>query len=191
MKLTVLALDYEGTIAQHDRLEPAARAAIAEARTAGITVLLVTGRILEELRRAAGDLHFVDAVVAENGAVVHFPESDHTTLLAPAMSDAFVRELGRRGIAVTAGACLVDGAASDAPRLLEVIRELELPLVLLFNRSRVMTLPQGISKATGLRVALDMLRLSVRNALGATRRTTTRCCSWRKWARPSSGAVRP
>jgi hypothetical protein len=59
----------------------------------------------------------------------------------------------------------VDGASDDAPRILEAIRELELPLVLLFNRSRVMTLPQGVSKSTGLRAALDMLRLSPRNTV--------------------------
>jgi hydroxymethylpyrimidine pyrophosphatase-like HAD family hydrolase len=165
MKLSVLALDYDGTIAQHDQVDPSVRAAIAAARTAGITVLLVTGRILDELRRVAGDLHFVDGVVAENGAVVHFPDSDHTTRLAPLLPQEFIREIAARGIAFIEGVCLADGAAADARRLLDVIHELELPLVLVFNRSRVMTLPQGISKATGLHVALDMLRLSARNAV--------------------------
>jgi hypothetical protein len=37
--------------------------------------------------------------------------------------------------------------------------------VLLFNRGRVMTLPQGVSKATGLHVALDTLRMSARNTV--------------------------
>jgi hypothetical protein len=60
---------------------------------------------------------------------------------------------------------LVDADAADAPRLLEVIRALELPLVLVFNGGRVMVLPQGISKATGLHAALDTLRLSARNAV--------------------------
>ena len=41
-----------------------------------------------------------------------------------------------------------------------MIRYLELPLVLLFNRGRLMVLPQAISKATGLREALRTLRLS-------------------------------
>ena len=58
MKLSVLALDYDGTIAQHDVLDPSVRDAIAAARTHGVLVLLVTGRILDELRRVAGDLHF-------------------------------------------------------------------------------------------------------------------------------------
>jgi hydroxymethylpyrimidine pyrophosphatase-like HAD family hydrolase len=165
MKLSVLALDYDGTIAQHDQLAAGVREAIADARTRGITVLLVTGRILGELTRAAGDLHFVDGVVAENGAVVHFPDSDHTSLLAPVIPAAYTDALMSRGVPFVAGQCLVDGSAADAPRFLEVIRELELPLVLVFNRGRVMTLPQGVSKATGLHVALDMLRLSARNML--------------------------
>ena len=50
--------------------------------------------------------------------------------------------------------------------VLIVIRELELPLSLLFNRGRLMVLPQGVSKGAGLREALATLRLSVHNAIG-------------------------
>ena len=165
MKLSVLALDYDGTVAHADALDPAVRAAIAAARTRGIVVILVTGRILDELRRVAGDLHFVDGVVAENGAVIHFPTSGRTSALAPSVPDAFVTELRRRAIPIAAGQCLVDADANDAPRLLEVIRRLELPLVLMFNRGRVMISSQGVSKATGLQVMLETLRLSPRNTV--------------------------
>jgi hydroxymethylpyrimidine pyrophosphatase-like HAD family hydrolase len=165
MKLAVIALDYDGTVARDNVLDPAVREAIAQARRAGIVILLATGRILHELRRVAGDLHFVDAVVAENGAVLHFPESGRTSALAPAVPEGFLSELRRRGIPCAAGQCLVDADAGDAPRLLEVIRTLELPLVLIFNRGRVMVSPQGVSKATGLHVALDTLRLSARNTV--------------------------
>lgn len=165
MKLSVIALDYDGTITQRDTLDPAVRDAIAHARTHGIIVMLVTGRILDELRRVAGDLHFVDGVIAENGAVVHFPDSGHTSTLTSAVPEAFVAELQRRSVPATPGQCLVDAAAADAQRILELVREQELPLVLLFNRSRLMILPQGVSKATGLQVALNMLRLSPRNAV--------------------------
>ena len=165
MKLSVIALDYDGTVARGDVLDPPMREAIAAARTHGIVVLLVTGRILDELRRVAGDLHFVDGVIAENGALIHFPDSGRTSALAPAVPETFVAELRRRGVPFTAGQCLVDADAIEAPRLLEVIRTLELPLVLIFNRSRVMTVPQGVSKATGLHVALETLRLSGRNTV--------------------------
>ena len=165
MKPSVLALDYDGTIATDRGIERDVRDAIAAARTSGITVLLVTGRILSELRRVAGDLHFVDGVVAENGAVVHFPDSEHTSVLAPRVAERLARGLEADGIPFQAGECLIDANAADGHRLLAVIRQLELPYVLVFNRGRVMVLPQGVSKATGLQAALEMLRLSPRNAV--------------------------
>ncbi len=165
MNLFSLALDYDGTIARGDRIDPAVRDAIALARTRGITVLIVTGRILDELRRVAGELHFVDGVIAENGAVLHFPDSDHTTVLAPTIPETFLRELAGRGVNFRTGTSLVDADAAAAPVILDVIHALELPLVLIFNNGRVMTMPQGVSKGTGLQSALQTLRLSARNAL--------------------------
>ena len=165
MKLSVIALDYDGTIASDRGIDGEVRQAIALARTNGVTVLLVTGRILSELRRVAGDLHFVDGVVAENGAVVHFPDSDHTSVLAPRVQDRLVAEMTAQQIAYQAGECLLDASADDAQRVLAIIRRLELPYVLIFNRGRMMVMPQGVSKATGLQVALDMLRLSPRNTV--------------------------
>ena len=165
VKLSVIASDYDGTLTRGDVLEPTVRHAIAAARTSGIVVLLATGRILDELRRVAGDLHFVDGVIAENGAVIHFPASGRTSMLAPPVPAAFVAELRRREIPFTVGQCLVDADANEAPRILEIIRTLELPLALIFNRGRVMTTPQSVSKATGLHVALETLRLSARNTV--------------------------
>jgi hydroxymethylpyrimidine pyrophosphatase-like HAD family hydrolase len=165
MKLSVIALDYDGTIAFNDRLDPTVRDAIAHARRRGVTVLLVTGRIVDELLRVAGDLHFVDAVVAENGAILHLPASGRTSPLAPPIPSEFVDEIRRLGIRAVAGHSLVDADANEGPRLLDVIRRLELPLTLAFNRSRVMVVPQGVSKGTGLQAALHTLRLSPRNTV--------------------------
>lgn len=165
MRLAALALDYDGTIAEGDRIHPSVRDAIAYARDSGVIVLLVTGRILSELRRAAGDLHFVDGVVAENGGVIHFPGNNYTRLVAPPVPGSFHAELTTRGIAARSGECLVDLASVDAPRALEVIHALELPVVLVFNRGRVMAMPQGVSKSTGLQTMLTMLRLSARNTV--------------------------
>lgn len=72
MKFCVLALDYDGTIAENGKPHPAVMEAIQEARALGIVVVLVTGRILSDLKRVAGDLNIFDAVVAENGAVLAF-----------------------------------------------------------------------------------------------------------------------
>ena len=69
-------------------LDPGVRQAISELRSQGIVVVIVTGRILEDLRRAVSDLHFVDAIVAENGAVIEFPDSGYSNTFGTAPSAA-------------------------------------------------------------------------------------------------------
>ena len=51
MKLCVVALDYDGTIARDGRADPLVLEAVREAQTRGIVLILVTGRILAELQR--------------------------------------------------------------------------------------------------------------------------------------------
>ena len=103
-------------------------------------------------------------MVAENGAVIAFPNGQ-SRLIGHLPPQVFLDELRRRGIEFKTGQCIVEADAASAPRILAVIRELELPLVILFNRSRLMVLPQAISKGTGLREALNVLRLSAHNAI--------------------------
>ena len=164
MKFGVLALDYDGTIARDNLLHPDVKAAINEARARGIVVIITTGRILSDLQRAVGDLDFVDAVVAENGAVLSF-RNGQTRIVGHLPRQIFLEELRRRGVAFKSGQCVVEADASVAPAILATIRELQLPLVILFNCGRLMVLPQGISKGTGLRNALNILRLSPHNAI--------------------------
>jgi hydroxymethylpyrimidine pyrophosphatase-like HAD family hydrolase len=164
VRLCALALDYDGTIAQDGILNSQVRAAIGEARARGLVVVLVTGRILSDLQQVAGDLGFVDAVVAENGAVLAFPNGYSRVIGQPAPAE-LLEEFRRRRIEFTAGQCVLEAAAASALEILSAIRDLQLPLVLLFNRSRLMVLPQGVSKSVGLRRALTVLRLSQHNAL--------------------------
>jgi hydroxymethylpyrimidine pyrophosphatase-like HAD family hydrolase len=110
MKLAAIALDYDGTIAVNDVMEPAVRTAIGEARDAGIAVILATGRRLEDLRRVAGDLSCFDVVVAENGAVVDFPLRGRHIILGHPLPTGFVDELRRRGVPCEPGEALTTGA---------------------------------------------------------------------------------
>lgn len=93
MRFSVLALDYDGTIAQDGLLDPEVRQAIHEARAHGVTVVLVTGRILDDLRQVMGDLRPVDAVVAENGAVMGFPASGRSVVLTHPAAEGMLTEL--------------------------------------------------------------------------------------------------
>jgi hydroxymethylpyrimidine pyrophosphatase-like HAD family hydrolase len=165
VKFQVLVLDYDGTVATDGVLHPAVRAAIGRLRAAGGMVVLATGRILDELEHVAGDLHFVDAVVAENGAVAAFPADNRTLLLGHEPPTALLRTLTERGVDFVAGHSVVETDADNAQEVLSAIRDLELPLALTFNRSRLMVLPQGITKASGLHEVLRLLRRSEHNAV--------------------------
>jgi hydroxymethylpyrimidine pyrophosphatase-like HAD family hydrolase len=166
MRFSALALDYDGTIASNGTLDPDVREAIDEARRSGITVVLVTGRRIVDLRRVAGDLTCFDVVVGENGAVMEFPSSGRHAALGHAPSPLFLDELRRRNIPFDAGESVVEADARWAEGILDTIRSLEQPLILAFNRGRVMVLPQAIAKSTGLRQALSVLRLSIHNTVG-------------------------
>lgn len=165
MRLRVIATDYDGTIAKDGALDPQVRKAIAEARKRGVLVVIVTGRILSELRNVAGCLDFVDGIVAENGAVVALP-SGHITLLGAPPPMCLIKKLTERGIDFKVGRSVVEMEAEFADVAISLIRELELPLAITFNRGRMMLLPASISKSSGLRQLLDTLGASVHNAIG-------------------------
>jgi hydroxymethylpyrimidine pyrophosphatase-like HAD family hydrolase len=165
VKLAAIAVDYDGTLTLDGRLSPTMLDAIGRVRCRGIRMVLVTGRRLAHLS-ADTEIGMFDAVVAENGAVVQFPATGRHVLLAAPMSDPFVTELARSGVAVTRGECLIETEAVAAPRVLEVVRALEQPYILAFNRQRLMVLPQGIAKSTGLRRAIFELGVSMHNTVG-------------------------
>lgn len=165
MKLGAIAVDYDGTIATHGVMHPDMRAAIGAARDAGIAVILATGRRLDDLRQVAGDLGCFDVIVAENGAVLDFPLRGRHVVLGHPPAPAFVEELRRRGLFVAVGESIVEAAADASGTIIEVIHALQQPLVLSFNRGRVMVLPQAVGKSTGLRAALTTLRISIHNTV--------------------------
>ncbi len=166
MKLAALAIDYDGTIAVDGVMDDEVRQAVAEARRRGIAVLLVTGRRIPDVRAAARDLSCFDVVVGENGAVLEFPATGRHVVLGHPPNAAFTEELRRRGVPVVVGEIIVETDAAAARIALDVLRQLELPLTLTFNRGRLMVLPQAIGKSTGLKQALSALRLSIHNTIG-------------------------
>src|SRR2546422_4551841 len=69
-----LAVDYDGTIAQHGQVGTTTAAALARVRESGRRLLLVTGRMLPDLRNVCPDVdRMFDAVLAENGGLLYLP----------------------------------------------------------------------------------------------------------------------
>src|SRR5207253_4516905 len=99
MRYHALACDYDGTLAQHGRVDAPTLAALERLLATGRKLLLVTGRELEELKGIFPELHLFAWVVAENGALLYSPSSREEKLLAPAPPPELVGELKRRGVA--------------------------------------------------------------------------------------------
>ena len=159
-----VAIDYDGTLAD-GQVAPDTLTALAEARARGIRMILVTGRIVNELRAVFPEVEdHVDAVVAENGAVLVTPVG--VRQLAAPVDRAVSAALSAHGVAHRSGQVLVACAAADEPVALEVIRELGLDCRLVRNRGELMILPAGVTKGSGLREALGDLGLSHHNTIG-------------------------
>jgi hydroxymethylpyrimidine pyrophosphatase-like HAD family hydrolase len=159
-----VAVDFDGTLAE-SQVAPGTLAALGEARGRGIRVILVTGRIMDELRVVFADVEdHVDAVVAENGAVLIGPVG--LRRLAAPVDRAVSEGLSARGVAHRNGQVLIACAAADEVAALEVSRGLGLAYRLVRNRSELMILPGGVTKGSGLLEALGDLGLSAHNTIG-------------------------
>ncbi len=164
-QIRAVALDYDGTLAMEGGPTPAVLDAIAATRARGLRVVLVTGRILSELRAVFRDaLERFDAVVAENGAVIGGGRRERT--LVPPVDDALDEALGARGVVFRRGAVIVAVASgTDDHEVFEAIRECGLDCQVARNRGELMVMPAGVSKATGVALALAELGISTRNTL--------------------------
>ncbi|RIL01428.1 MAG: hypothetical protein DCC71_17715 [Proteobacteria bacterium] len=161
-----VAIDYDGTLTngRDDQPSEDALAAVEAARRAGLRVILVTGRILEELRSVFPSVDaWFDALVAENGAVLSI-EGVARTLAAPVefeLDEALVA----RGVAFRRGQVLLATQAAHEPAVWDGIRALGLECQLSRNRSELMVLPTGVSKGSGVAEALADLGVSPHSAV--------------------------
>lgn len=163
-----LAADLDGTLAHGERVDERTRLALQGLRDRGVFTILVTGRLGRELDRVFPGLRAdFDVVVVENGAVVCRPTGEEE-LLAPPVDPQLVAGLTERGIAFSAGRCILDCWAGDGPAIMAALSDLAIDAVLTRNRDRLMVMPAGATKGTGLLAAARSLRISCHNivALG-------------------------
>jgi hydroxymethylpyrimidine pyrophosphatase-like HAD family hydrolase len=158
-----IACDFDGTGATDGHPAPELYAALAAARAEGITTLLVTGRVLEDVQRLCEEFSPFDAVVAENGAVVDLCALGRKIQMGKPPPESFLGELRAQGVPFHTGAVIVGTWEQHTSKVLELIRRFGIDGQLVFNRAALMVLPSGINKAVGVRCALDELGRSERN----------------------------
>jgi hydroxymethylpyrimidine pyrophosphatase-like HAD family hydrolase len=126
----------------------------------------VTGRLLPDLRSVCPDVDVTfDAIIAENGAVVHFPGRRDTRTIGDAPEPALVEALSRLGVRFELGASIVATDEAFSDRALTAIREAGVERSLVFNKGSLMLLPGGVTKGTGLLAALQAMELSPHNVV--------------------------
>jgi hydroxymethylpyrimidine pyrophosphatase-like HAD family hydrolase len=166
MRYTVLASDYDGTLAHDGVVDQPTLDAVDRLLKSGRKLLLVTGRELDDLKRVFPQIDRCELVVAENGGLLFNPKTREERSLAEPPNPQFVNELTRRGVPFSVGRGIVATWEPHQTTVLEVIQQLGLELQLSFNKGSVMVLPSGINKQTGLQAALDELGLSPHNVVG-------------------------
>jgi hydroxymethylpyrimidine pyrophosphatase-like HAD family hydrolase len=164
MRYLVFATDYDGTLAHDGRVDDRTVAALERLRATGRRLVLITGRIRVDLERVFPRLDLFHLVVAENGGTLWRPGGEERRLADPPPA-AFLDVLRERGVPFDVGHVVVATVEPHETAVLQGIRELGLDLQLVFNKGAVMVLPPGVTKASGLAAALQMLGLTAGDAV--------------------------
>src|SRR6059058_2502931 len=164
MHYLALACDYDGTLARDGVVSPQTIDALEHVRASGRKLILITGRLLEDLQMAFPQLDLFAYVVAENGALLYNPADSTEKLLGEAPPRQFLQALQERGVTpLVTGRVIVATLHPYETTVVEVIGKLALELQVIFNKGAVMILPAGVNKGTGLTMALHELNLSAHN----------------------------
>lgn len=167
MRYLTLVADYDGTLADHDRISAETELALERLRASGRRVIMITGRRLRDLLTVCTCPKLFDLIVAENGAVVYEPTTRKETILGNPPSKALLQALRARSVApLEIGEVIVATNASQRAAVQDVVWDLGLEAQVIGNRGTVMLLPAGINKASGLGHALRQLGLSRHEAVG-------------------------
>ncbi len=167
MRFTVLATDFDGTIAQDGIIYPATLVALRKLKGSGRKLVLVTGRELSELFRICPEIELFDVIVAENGAILFDPSTAQEVTLSSPPSKDLVARLRAEGVPdISVGRSIIALWKPYEGVALAAIRDLGLELQIIFNKQAVMILPSSVNKATGLALALKRLGCDPENVVG-------------------------
>lgn len=167
MQHSVIATDYDGTLATQGTVDEATLAALKRYRQAGGRLLLVTGRQLDELFQVFPHGHLFESIVAENGAVFYRPGEGTAQLLAEPLPPVLIDTLIAQGVSpISQGHIVVATWEPYGETVERTVQELALAATVIRNKKAVMVLPQGINKANGLAVALAELDVGPEQVVG-------------------------
>ena len=157
----VIAVDVDGTLYDGVRIHPDAVDALRDARRAGYTILIVSGRPWRDLPVVAPEIvALAVGAVCEDGAVFVDPTAGTHHRFAPEPPDGVVDELIRRGArGVVPGEVAIGMPVEHLDIAREVVAMHHGRLRLELNKNSVAVVPMDSDKGRGMRLALEHLGL--------------------------------
>ncbi|MBE9044839.1 HAD family phosphatase [Pleurocapsales cyanobacterium LEGE 10410] len=160
MSYRALATDFDGTIATAGQVFDTTYLALQRWQRSGRSLIMVTGRRLDNLYDVFPEAKTFDCIVAENGALLSFPTIGEEKLLGDPPPESLIKALQQRVEPLSIGRGIIATEVPHDATVLEVVKELNLAWQISYNKGAVMLLPNGIDKDLGLRKALAKLNLS-------------------------------
>lgn len=163
--IKVLASDLDGTLAESGRIEDETWDDLHRLKNAGYSIILVTGRLLENVTTEWPTADLCEAIVAENGAIVYFPRRDTIAFPFGRLTPTVLQRLNALDIPLERGMAIVATHVPHDRAILEILRNVGGGATVEYNRGSVMVQPLGATKGTGLKYALEELGYSPHNVV--------------------------
>jgi hydroxymethylpyrimidine pyrophosphatase-like HAD family hydrolase len=165
----VLATDYDHTLATEGQLSASTVSALRKLRSSNRSIVLITGRQIEELKIVCPDLSLFNLIVAENGAVLFHPTQNRLTLLASPFPEKIIQSLKERAVTpLQIGQVILSTFVEEKGKVIEVFEQYDFlsQAQLIPNRESLMILPAKIDKKSGLKHALEYLKVPSSKVIG-------------------------
>lgn len=167
MRYRVFITDFDGTLADKGRVAMATWTRLADFRREGGRVIVATGRRLDDLLEIFPLAGSLDAIVAEDGAVVTWTDSGEIHFLGDPPPAEALRWLRGRLPTAGFGQVIIAGSLEDLPVFEQWAERFGLNLRFQLNKHSLMAVPSGIDKATGVSRVLNRWGVDWNHAFGA------------------------
>jgi len=156
-KIEAIVCDYDRTLTDESLvLSLNAVSGLKNARKDGVKVFIASGRRLPFLVDVTAGRGFVDAIIAENGAVIYDLADGVKVLLGEGREELKSAFAGVSFVAVEE--VIVATTLPYLKDVKEIIRRNDLSVDIELNRDDVMIMPKGIDKGSGIVKAAEIYR---------------------------------
>ncbi len=164
-KIEAIVCDYDRTLTDESLvLSLNAVTSLKSARKNGIKVFIASGRRLPFLVDVTAGRGFVDAIIAENGAVIYDPVNGAKILLGEGLEE--LKSAFADVDFVEVEEVIVATTRPYLKDVKEIIETNGLSVDIELNRDDVMIMPKGIDKGSGIVKAAEIYRIDRKNLAG-------------------------